>query len=105
MLDGVSCVFNDSDRVAIVGDNGAGKSTLLRFLVGNLVPDSGAVHIFGKIAYLNQDLLILDEPTNNLEIENIVLLVSYDEIFARNINVDSVVCIEKQSKTLKTGNL
>ena len=52
------------------------------------------------------DLLILDEPTNNLEIKSIqiledalnqyrgaILLVSHDEMFARNINTDTVVQI------------
>lgn len=50
------------------------------------------------------DLLILDEPTNNLELKSIeiledalnqyrgaILLVSHDEMFAENINIDTVV--------------
>ena len=92
LLDGVSCVFNDSDRVAIVGDNGAGKSTLLRLLAGDLVPDSGAVVRNASVYVVNQinsyqeksggesqsyalarafdsgaEILALDEPTNNLD--------------------------------------
>ena len=51
-------------------------------------------------------LLILDEPTNNLEIKSIeiledalnqyrgaILLVSHDEIFAQNINIDRVISL------------
>ena len=156
-------------RVRLVGKNGAGKSTLLKLICGKLKPQSGEIKVFGKIAYLNQDLslldknksvvenimeisnmlkhdahaiaanfgfrgdasnkkvgvlsggellkatlaavlgnpeqpdlLILDEPTNNLEIKSIailedalnqyngaILLVSHDEIFARNIKIDS----------------
>ncbi|MBQ4070659.1 MAG: ATP-binding cassette domain-containing protein, partial [Alphaproteobacteria bacterium] len=30
LLDGASIVFNNTDKVAIVGDNGSGKTTLLR---------------------------------------------------------------------------
>ena len=150
---------------------GAGKTTLLKLICGNLRPQSGVVQTFGKIAYLNQDLsvldknksvvenimdvagvlkhdahaiaanfgfrgdvskkivgvlsggellkatlaavlggaeqpdlLILDEPTNNLEIKSIqiledalnqyrgaILLVSHDEMFAKNIKINDVV--------------
>jgi ATPase subunit of ABC transporter with duplicated ATPase domains len=63
------------------------KATLAAVLGGNNQPD----------------LLILDEPTNNLEIKSIsilesalnqyrgaILLVSHDEIFVNNINIDTI---------------
>lgn len=171
-------VFNNFDfslmgctRVRLCGRNGAGKSTLLKLICGDLSPDSGAINVSGRVAYLNQDLskldanksivenimnvtgvlkhdahaiaanfgfrgdesqkqvgmlsggellkatlaavlggteqpdlLILDEPTNNLELKSIeiledalnqyrgaILLVSHDETFAKNINIDTVV--------------
>ena len=171
-------VFNNFDfslmgctRVRLCGRNGAGKSTLLKLICGTLLPDSGTVNVMGRVAYLNQDLsildkeksivenimdvtgvlkhdahaiaanfgfrgdtsqklagvlsggellkatlaavlggaeqpdlLILDEPTNNLELKSIeiledalnqyrgaILLVSHDEMFAENINIDIVV--------------
>ena len=160
-------------RVRLCGNNGAGKSTLLKLICGQLSPDSGTVRVMGRVAYLNQDLslldknktivenimnltgvlkhdahaiaanfgfrgdasqkkvgvlsggellkatlasvlggteqpdlLILDEPTNNLEIKSIeiledalnqyrgaILLVSHDEIFAQNINIDRVISV------------
>ncbi len=173
-------IFNGFDfsmyggqRIRITGKNGSGKSTLLKIICGDLKPESGTVKTFGKIAYLNQDLsvldrdktivenimdisgvlkhdahaiaanfgfrgdasnkracvlsggellkatlaailggenqpdlLILDEPTNNLEIKSIailedalnqyrgaILLVSHDEMFAKNINVDKQIII------------
>jgi len=62
------------------------KATLAAVLGGDVQPD----------------LLILDEPTNNLEIKSIsilegalnqyrgaILLVSHDEMFVKNINIDS----------------
>lgn len=174
-------IFNGFDfsmyggqRIRIIGKNGSGKSTLLKIICGDLKPESGTVKTFGKIAYLNQDLsvldkdktiidnimdiagvlkhdahvmaanfgfrgdtsnkkvgvlsggellkatlasvlggadqpdlLILDEPTNNLEIKSIailedalnqyrgaILLVSHDEIFAKNIKIDQQIEIK-----------
>ncbi|MDW2995349.1 MAG: ATP-binding cassette domain-containing protein [Alphaproteobacteria bacterium] len=171
-------VFNNFDfslmgctRVRLCGRNGAGKSTLLKLICGDLSPDYGTINVSGRVAYLNQnlsildanksvvenimnvtgclkhdahaiaanfgfrgdasqkqvgmlsggellkatlaavlggaeqpDLLILDEPTNNLELKSIeiledalnqyrgaILLVSHDETFAKNINIDTVV--------------
>ena len=174
-------IFNGFDfsmyggqRIRITGKNGSGKSTLLKIICGDLKPESGTVKTFGKIAYLNQDLsvldrdktivenimdisgvlkhdahaiaanfgfrgdasnkrasvlsggellkatlaailgaenqpdlLILDEPTNNLEIKSIailedalnqyrgaILLVSHDEMFAKNIKTDQQIEIK-----------
>lgn len=164
-------VMYGGTRVRLTGKNGAGKSTLLKLICGALQPASGTIKTFGKIAYLNQDLslldknktivenimkiagvlkhdahiiaanfgfrgddsmkqvgvlsggellkatlaavlggatqpdlLIMDEPTNNLEIKSIailedalnqyrgaILLVSHDEIFAQNIQVDKTL--------------
>ena len=173
-------IFKDFDfimygksRVRLVGKNGSGKSTLLKIICGKLKPESGTVKTFGNIAYVNQDLsvldknktivenimeisgclkhdahviaanfgfhgdtsqqkvntlsggellkatlaailggntqpdlLILDEPTNNLEIKSIailedalnqylgaILLISHDEIFVKNVRIDSEIQI------------
>ena len=92
MLDGVSIVFNNTDKVAIVGDNGSGKTTLLRLLNGDIAPDSGQVARNADVYMVNQfnsidkksggerqsyllarafdsnaEILLLDEPTNNLD--------------------------------------
>ncbi len=44
------------DKIGLIGPNGAGKSTLLKILLGQLIPDSGAVKIGTKIelAYFDQ---------------------------------------------------
>ena len=161
----------ESKSTLLTGVNGSGKTTLLKLICKELIPLSGSVKTFGKIAYLNQDLsvlnknktvvenimdianvskheahviaanfgfrgdksikkvsvlsggellkatlaavlgsetqpdlLILDEPTNNLEIKSIsiledalnqyhgaILLVSHDEMFAKNIKVDKTL--------------
>lgn len=92
LFSGVSITFNNSDKVAIIGDNGSGKTTLLKLLSGDISPDSGAVNRGASVYMLNQinasdsksggerqaielrnafssnaDILLLDEPTNNLD--------------------------------------
>ncbi len=173
VLNNINLVMYGGQRIRIAGRNGAGKSTLLKIICGSLTPGAGTVQTFGKIAYLDQDLslldknksivdnivdiagarphdahviaanfgfrgassnklvgilsggellkatlaailggenqpdlLILDEPTNNLEIKSIavledalnqyrgaILLVSHDEMFAQNIQIDHTVQI------------
>jgi lipopolysaccharide transport system ATP-binding protein len=48
----VSFTINKGERVGIIGFNGAGKSTLLKILSGVLRPNSGSIHINGKVAPL-----------------------------------------------------
>ena len=171
VFDGFDFTMYGKSRVRLSGKNGSGKSTLLKIITGNLKPESGTVKTFGRIAYINQDLsvldrnktivenimnvsgclkhdahaiaanfgfrgdasglrvgilsggellkatlaailggdnqpdlLILDEPTNNLEIKSIsvledalnqytgaILLVSHDEMFVKNIKIDTAV--------------
>ena len=54
-------------RVRLVGKNGSGKSTLLKIICGKLKPETGTVKTFGKIAYVNQDLSVLDKNKNIIE--------------------------------------
>ena len=56
ILDGVSIVVQDRERVGLIGVNGAGKSTLLKIIAGEITADSGSIHI-GKtttVGYLAQ---------------------------------------------------
>ena len=57
VLDDLSFVISDSERVGLAGANGSGKSTLLRIISGEVEPDSGIVSIPGgvEIGYLPQD--------------------------------------------------
>lgn len=51
-LKGISFSVDEGETLGIVGQNGAGKSTLLKILTGVLLPDSGVVHIDGRITGL-----------------------------------------------------
>ena len=57
VLEGLSLLINERDRIGLVGVNGAGKSTFLRILAGELTADSGSVSKPRevKIGYLAQN--------------------------------------------------
>lgn len=49
-LKDVSFTVKKGETLGIIGENGSGKSTLLKMLAGVLVPDTGSVKVWGKMA-------------------------------------------------------
>ena len=62
LLDGVSLLVEQKERIAIIGRNGTGKSTLLRAISGEQVPDRGTVWLQPgiRVARLEQDVPLSD---------------------------------------------
>lgn len=50
-LDNVSFSIKEHELMGYIGPNGAGKSTTMKILSGILVPDSGTVHVMGRVPY------------------------------------------------------
>ena len=56
IVQGISAVVNENDRIGIIGENGAGKTTLLNMLMGILENDEGDIIVADNvtIGYLKQ---------------------------------------------------
>ena len=66
-LDGLNFVFNEGDRVGLVGHNGSGKTTLLRVLSGVYAPTHGDLQIRGKTTSLLDVSMGLDPDATGFE--------------------------------------
>jgi ATPase subunit of ABC transporter with duplicated ATPase domains len=138
VLKDISFTISKNEKVGLVGPNGSGKSTLLKIIADLLEKDSGTISYSKqtKVKYFPQihfeeeklsggeiakkillpiissdaDLFILDEPTNNLDIdglnmlENFVgksnkafLIVSHDRAFLDKI-VTKIIEIDTVTK-------
>ena len=134
--------INQGDRIGIVGINGSGKSTLLNIISGKIGLDVGQVIVNGKISYIEQlnsentslsggeitkkkiedklneysDILLADEPSSNLDIDEIeklkerlikykgtLCLISHDRNLLDNV-VDNILEIENGIVTKYKGN-
>jgi lipopolysaccharide transport system ATP-binding protein len=51
-LDDISFEVRAGETLGIIGQNGAGKSTLLKILSSIVIPDTGAIHVDGKVTGL-----------------------------------------------------
>jgi ABC-type polysaccharide/polyol phosphate transport system ATPase subunit len=51
-LNNISFEIGTGQTLGIIGQNGAGKSTLMKILSGIIIPDSGTIHIDGKVTGL-----------------------------------------------------
>jgi len=65
-----SCRVQRGDKIGVIGANGCGKTTLLRLILGELLPDSGMVHLGTKVesAYFDQFRSKLDENATLIDV-------------------------------------
>lgn len=107
ILEDISFVLNNNDKVGLVGVNGSGGTTLLKTLLGQIEPINGKVIIGSgvKIGYISQDTLgsdiddtILEYLTKNREDVNMSFVFILLDKF--NINYDDK---DKLYKNLSPG--
>jgi ATP-binding cassette subfamily F protein 3 len=66
ILEGVTLIVNEGERLGLVGPNGCGKTTLLKIVVGRELPDRGSVSFDPpdlRLGYLEQALSYPDGAT------------------------------------------
>lgn len=65
LLDDISLIIGDHDRIGLVGKNGAGKSTLLKIINREISPNSGQI-VYSQntsIGHLPQEMIIYSDRT------------------------------------------
>ncbi|MEE4115931.1 MAG: ABC-F family ATP-binding cassette domain-containing protein [Marinilabiliaceae bacterium] len=87
LLDKVSFLVNQRDRIGLTGKNGAGKTTLLRILAGELNPSEGSIGIPSgtSIGYLPQQMEVSDQTTVKNE-----ALRAYSELFSLEDKIEAI---------------
>ena len=82
ILDGVSFVCTQHERLCLFGENGAGKSTLMKIVTGELVVDSGLVQTEGhtRFAYVAQEF---STSNNDLTIGGYITKIAGVQLKAR----------------------
>ena len=74
ILDDITFLINQRERIALVGKNGAGKTTLLRLLAGVETPTSGRISKMGDITigYLPQVMMHVDGKTLREDVMSVI---------------------------------
>lgn len=67
ILSDFNFTMRTGERVRLLGNNGAGKTTLLKLISGILQPSAGYIKVSGNVAYLNQDLSLLNPDKSVVE--------------------------------------
>jgi len=90
LLDGISFVINNKDRIALVGKNGAGKSTLMKIIAGLQAPTRGVIAIpqDTTVGYLPQEMQLSDSHTVIEEAE-----LAFEHIRAME---NQITCINRE---------
>lgn len=97
ILDNISFVINDGEKIGLVGVNGAGKSTLFNIISGNTPYDSGEIFISKnlKVGHLKQNTSMISDKS----VFNEVL-----EVFNSLINMENKLRDLEHAISIESNN-
>lgn len=103
ILTDFSLTVSPGECVVLAGSNGRGKSTALSLIAGVLRPDSGEVHISGKIAYVPQGSALFEDMTvaENLSFFASLAKVPVPDVLPFHLNAYLKTKVAKLSGGLK----
>ena len=94
VLDKVSFIVNEGERVGLIGPNGSGKSTTLDIIRGKLEPDRGSVMLDSKehVGYIPQ--MLLSDKDDSKKVSDYLAkrlgdIIYHSIIVNRQENIDS----------------
>ena len=111
-LNGITLELNGGECLGLLGPNGAGKSTLIRSVVGRVIPDAGAVSVFGSSAsssgaraalgWVPQELALYPRLTCR---ENLEAFGRYHELGGASLQSAVARCLEWATLVDRAGDL
>ncbi|ADL69630.1 ABC transporter related [Thermoanaerobacterium thermosaccharolyticum DSM 571] len=104
ILENISFIVNEGDKIGVVGDNGAGKSTLFKLIVKDLQPDSGNISMpLINIGYLEQNAYISSSKSIYDEVKTVFLDTINLEKNIKDLEKE-IACTKDESKLNKLLN-
>jgi len=108
-LNGVSFTICKNDIVGLIGRNGSGKSTLGKLIAGVLKPDSGTLHVDGRVSLLTLGTGFKQELTGRDNIYINASMLGYTKKQIRDV-IESIIefteigdFIDEPIKTYSSG--
>lgn len=82
IFDSINFVFNQGDKIGVVGDNGSGKTSLFNIILKNAQFSGSVILNSNNYGYLSQDDIFIDLALSSLRKKEIEKLLIQDKIIS-----------------------
>ncbi|XP_075236316.1 ATP-binding cassette sub-family C member 4-like isoform X2 [Lycorma delicatula] len=98
-LESISCIFQESSLVGVIGSVGSGKSSFLQLILGEIEVLNGSIEVKGTVSYASQEAWIFNGSIK----QNILFGLPFDK--KRYKEVTKVCALERDFELLPRGDL